>query len=168
MSQINDLKNDLDVDEDEDLLYTKNTYYIKPKETGLLYICSKGLITIDEYFLAQDMMEQIIPIRKNEMIVDNTYKSIVDKEYIYIGKVKVKASLVTDFSIEEEEIIDDLLFEVSTKRLVYRSNIVLLEDIGIVDSNRYINESEIMRKLSVFNGLVAIGTIIINDFKQIE
>ena len=168
LSEINDLKKDLtDEYKEEYDLYTTKTYYIKPKKTGLLYICSKGLITIDDYFLAQDIMEQIIPIRKNEMIVDNTYKSILDKEYIYLGKVKVNASLVSDFSIEEEEIIDDLLLDVSFKRLVYRSNIVLLEDIGIVDSNRYINEIEIMRKLSIFNGFLAAGTIVINDFTQI-
>jgi len=168
LSEINDLKKDLtDEYKEEYDLYTTKTYYIKPKKTGLLYICSKGLITIDDYFLAQDMMEQIIPIRKNEMIVDNTYKSILDKEYVYLGKVKINATFVTDFSIDEEEIIDDLLFEVSSKRLVYRSNILLLEEMGKTIFSIDIKDSEIIKKLHIFDDILATGTIVINDFTQI-
>jgi len=123
-----------------------NKYY-KPKEP--LYITSRGLITEEEYFLSKEIMKQIIPIRKNELIVGMKYKSVLEKEYLYIGdidgrifvKMKFGNDLKYDFTIKS------ILLDLKTNRLVYFSNIMLLEEVGFHNKTISYNEKEVYLKM---------------------
>ena len=124
----------------------KNQYY-EPSEP--LYITSKGLITEEDYLLAQDIMSQIIPIRKNELMVGMKYKSILEKEYLYIGDISGYIERNMEFGINKKYKVNchSLLLDLKTNRLVYFSNILLLEELGMYRAKISYDKKEIYSKM---------------------
>ena len=128
-------------------LYRDNSSYLP---TEPLYITSKGLIPEDDYLLAEDIMEQMVPIKRKELILGMKYKSIVDKEYLYIGDINGVASIYFDNKIENNFIAKDILLDLKTNRLVYFSNILLLEEINLNTKKIELNDAEVFLKMESY------------------
>ena len=113
------------------------------------YITSKGLITEEKYLLAQDIMEQIIPIKKRELIVGMKYKSIIGNEYVYIGDILLsfRPDDFSDFVTRYNLHLKGLLLNIKTGKLNYFSNIMLIEESNLYKEKIYFKNEELIFKI---------------------
>ena len=54
----------------------------------LFTLRSIGLISLEEFYEAEDIMENFIKLKKRDLEINKIYTSINEKKYKYIGKFK--------------------------------------------------------------------------------
>lgn len=127
-----------------------------------LYITSKGLTTQEDFFLAEDIMENLQKIKKSDLKIGTVYTSILEKDLLFLGDMKV--FFTVGHHNKQTLIFDDILYDLSSKRLFYADNITLLEEKNSnISINRYLPRSEIEKKIKSYRN----RNIIANSFKEI-
>jgi len=117
---------------------------------GNYYLTSIGLVTEEEYFEAEDLIERYnTKIAKNELIVGNQYLSNKGKKYLYLGDLDL-LSIVRDQNKLNKKILssDPICYDVLESKLVYLSSLKLIENIGELD-----NKIDILLNRGIFKEL---------------
>ena len=77
---------------------------------------SNGFISLDDFFLAKDIIEQTEKIKKRDIIENNVYKDIRGKKVVYIKN--------------QHPMFLDQLFDLNKKVVYNRNSLSLIEDLG--------------------------------------
>jgi len=91
---------------------------------GRYAMTSLGLVKEEDFLLAEDILENTPKIKKRYLIIGNKYKSIIDKEYIYLGRIEYALFNVPFLTS------DYLVYDIKRKKRVNLSSIHLTEEIG--------------------------------------
>jgi len=106
----------------------KDTYFDLPyliqKPIGEYAITSIGLITMDEFYLAQDFIEKQQKIKYMDMEINQTYLSNTGKKYIFLG------DLISRYGTNINYLLKDSIFDISLSKIVKLNSIKLIEEIN--------------------------------------
>jgi len=104
--------------------FNQDLSYSIQKPIGEYAITSIGLITMDEFYLAQDFIEQQHKIKKTNLEFKQTYISNKGKKYIFLG------DLFSNYGTNVMYTLKDCLFDISLNKIVKLSSIKLIEKIN--------------------------------------
>ena len=99
--------------------------FIIEELVGEYAITAKGLVSIDEYYLACDLMDNQKGIQQKEMNKNHIYKAITGKEYIYLGDIFYSCKPYK--KDREERVLDDMVLDTKLNKIVNRTSIRLVE-----------------------------------------
>ena len=104
--------------------FNEDLAYSIQKPIGEYAITSIGLITMDEFYLAQDFIEKQQKIKKTNMEFKQTYLSNKGKKYIFLG------DLLSNYGTNIIYSLKDCLFDISLSKIVKLNSIKLIEEIN--------------------------------------
>lgn len=116
-----------------------------------LYITSKGITTQEDFFLAEDTMSQINKIKTKELDIGKTYISILEKKMLFLGNIKISFTVMGNIS--QSIVFKNILYDLSTERLLYSDNIVLLEEDTLINIVGNISRFELRKKIFNYRGM---------------
>jgi len=117
--------------------YIFSPYYLINNNSlvGNYYLTSVGLIKEEEYFIAEDLIEQLNnPIKKKDLIPGHIYLSDKGLKHIYLGVLSATA-IINDYNSLNKLLVstDNLSYNLSTNKLVKSQSIrFILEDADTV------------------------------------
>ena len=101
-------------------------------------LTSAGLVTEEEFFLAEDIIEEQETIRKRDLIIGDRYLSISGKKYLYMGQMKYFYD-EADFTLEI-----NYLYDLKLNKFVQNDSVKLIEYIGENKEGVRINSMEVL------------------------
>ena len=111
-----------------------------------LYFTSVGIITEDEYLLAEDIMENHHIISQKDLVQRYIYESSNGRKYIYLGDIKI-------FHDETIFNLNNMFYDIKYKKIINFSSlriINLLENsIKIININKKIIDRCFLNRLNI-------------------
>ena len=137
----------------EEITADKDNQTEKYKIISTDMMTAKGIVSEDDYFLAEDIMNEQKTIKKKDLIQGDKYLGINGEEYIYLGNLYFTNILEKLTRIEAP-----LIFNIKRGRLALLNSIRLVEYLGSnkeklrIDINSYLlpnKESSKIYKLTI-------------------
>jgi len=117
----------------EDYLYNED-YSLTKENTdfilnGSYYFTSVGLVTENDFFLAEDIQERYTKgIKKKDLEVNSIYFSNKGKEYLYLGGFQIKNIIKEDNKLIKNTILtEEYLYDLSKGEVVKKNSVKLVK-----------------------------------------
>ena len=101
-----------------------------------LYHTSIGLVSPEEFHLAEDIIENIQRITPKNLETGKKYKSISGKRYIALGDIEYKENFLGS---GRRMFLKNILYDIKSERIVKAESIKLVEEQGYIDQKYNIN-----------------------------
>jgi len=98
-----------------------------------MFITSVGLVSEEEFYKAEDIMENTKYLKRREVEIDSLYLDVKGRELIYIGTLIVKPEHATKSEYKFQ------LFDIEMERFIDFASVKLVEFSSIYKENIYVN-----------------------------
>jgi len=107
-----------------------NSYDIKEKHNNIMtkkrieekmFLTSIGLVSEEDFYLAEDIMENTKFLKKKDLEIDSVYLDVKGREFLYTGNLIMNQGYMT------EKIYKSQLFDIKNNRFLNLSSLKLVE-----------------------------------------